>query len=115
MARFGEIINDVVGRVLEIPDDQQARGHEYLSVDCRLGGEWIAMPTNGPGALYNRQFGTVREPSPYPSWVWDAISRRWEAPIPRPGGKPNARWNEVQQKWDLDGFAVDRGTGLLSN
>ena len=38
--------NEVI-RVLVIPQSQEHRGHEYLSVDLDLGGTWIQTSYNG--------------------------------------------------------------------
>jgi hypothetical protein len=48
MAHFAELDeNDVVLRVLVVPDNQEHRGHEFLSNDLELGGTWIQTSYNG--------------------------------------------------------------------
>jgi len=48
MAHFAEIdANNIVVRVLVIPDEQENRGAEFLSVDLGLGGNWVQTSYNG--------------------------------------------------------------------
>ena len=47
MAHFAEIDeNNIVLRVLVVPDEQESRGHEYLANDLALGGFWIQTSYN---------------------------------------------------------------------
>lgn len=47
MAHFAEVDeNNVVVRVLVVPDDQQSRGQDYLANDLGLGGHWIQTSYN---------------------------------------------------------------------
>ena len=48
MAHFAELDeNDVVLRVVVVPDNQEHRGHEFLSGDLALGGAWVQTSYNG--------------------------------------------------------------------
>jgi hypothetical protein len=47
MAHFAEIDeNNIVTRVLVVPDEQEHRGNEYLANDLGLGGLWIQTSYN---------------------------------------------------------------------
>lgn len=47
MAHFARVNNEnIVECVLVVPDDQEIRGEEYLSVDLGLGGRWIQTSYN---------------------------------------------------------------------
>ena len=47
MAHFAEINeNNVVIRVVVVPDEQESRGQEFLSNDLGLGGRWIQTSYN---------------------------------------------------------------------
>jgi hypothetical protein len=47
MAHFAEIDSDnKVVRVLTVPNEQEERGEEFLSVDLNLGGRWIQTSYN---------------------------------------------------------------------
>ena len=39
--------------------------------------------------------GSLRPPSPYPSWSWDG--GEWVAPVPKPDG--DYSWDEGAQEW----------------
>lgn len=48
MAHFAEIDGDnVVTRVLVVPNEQENRGHDYLATDLGLGGTWVQTSYNG--------------------------------------------------------------------
>lgn len=47
MAHFAEIDKDnIVIRVVVVPDEQEHRGQEYLAEDLRLGGSWLKTSYN---------------------------------------------------------------------
>jgi hypothetical protein len=47
MSYFAELDdNNIVLRVLAVPDDQEHRGEDYLSKDVGLGGRWIQTSFN---------------------------------------------------------------------
>lgn len=53
MAHFAEIDdNNIVLRVLVVPDDQEERGQEFLAVDLDLGGTWIQTSYNTAGGVH---------------------------------------------------------------
>jgi hypothetical protein len=41
----------------------------------------------------------VIPPSLYPSWVWNSIEAKWEAPIPHPADDEKYLWNEAKNSW----------------
>lgn len=110
MAHFCQIDeNNIVLRVVTVPNDQENRGAEYLSIDLGLGGRWIQTSYNnnirnvyaGIGFTYNENLDIFVSPKPYPSWVLNSEGY-WESPIPRPTN-PNKvyGWNESEQTWDI--------------
>lgn len=47
MAHFAELDdNNIVVRVLVVPDDQEHRGHDFLANDLGLGGRWLQTSYN---------------------------------------------------------------------
>jgi hypothetical protein len=105
MAHFADIDEDnVVTRVLVVPDDQEHRGHDYLANDLGLGGNWIQTSYNGnirvnyAGVDYT--YDPVNDvfipPKPFPSWILND-GWFWEAPVERPIG--NYYWNEDNLQW----------------
>jgi hypothetical protein len=56
----------------------------------------------GIGYAYDEARDAFIPPKPYPSWVLDEETCRWEAPIPYPGDSENVYgWNEENQSWDI--------------
>ena len=77
MAHFAEIdSNNVVLRVLVVPDEQEHRGQTYLADDCNLGGTWIQTSYSNS---FNGRFAGV-------NYIWDGnnfiepepVSLPWE-------------------------------------
>ena len=53
MSHFAEIDeNNVVLRVLVVPDAQEHRGNEFLSMDLGLGGRWYKTSFNTIGGVH---------------------------------------------------------------
>jgi hypothetical protein len=53
MAHFAEIDDDnIVLRVLVIPNEQENRGQEYLAEDLGLGGTWLKTSYNSLYGIY---------------------------------------------------------------
>ncbi len=129
MAHFAEIGPDnIVIRVLVVPDEQEHRAQEYMADDLGLGGTWIQTsywtnggvhygPDNEPdggtplhynyagtGAKWDAENGAFYSAAgPYPSWVLNETTFRWEAPTPYPvNGNPHGHayaWDEDTTSW----------------
>jgi len=110
MAHFAEISeSNVVLRVLVVPDDEEPRGQEYLADDLGLGGTWVQTSYNGrvrslfAGVDYNYDpdDDVFYRPSPYPSWVLDADTKEWGAPVALPADADTVtyRWDEDTTSW----------------
>ena len=110
MAHFCEIdSNNIVVQIVTVPNEQENRGEEYLSIDLGLGGRWIQTSYNntirnvyaGIGFTYDENLDIFISPKPFPSWTLSSEGF-WEAPISRPTN-PNKvyRWDEDNQEWDI--------------
>lgn len=108
MAHFAEIQDNIVVRILRIPDSQENRGQEYLANDLGLGGQWVQTSYNnnirgkyaGIGDIYNQEFDIFHSPQKFPSWILNTTTGVWEPPVPKPlTGKTT--WNEDLQEWIL--------------
>ena len=106
MAHFAELDeNNIVIRVLVVPDEQEHRGQQFLAVDLNLGGRWIQCSYNNnirkmyPGAGYNYDAtADVFYPAqPFPSWTLNA-NHDWQPPTPRPI-EGDWYWNEQSLEW----------------
>jgi hypothetical protein len=119
MAHFAEIDeNNVVVRVLRVPDEQEHRGHDYLANDIGLGGRWIQTSCNtylgvhaqgktplrlnhpGIGYAYNEELDAFILPCPFPSWTLDVNTGSWVPPTPMPTDGKRYSWNEETLSWD---------------
>lgn len=117
MAHFAEIDNNnIVIRVLVVPDDQEHRGEQFLADDLGLGGTWLQTSYNtrggvhiyggtplrknyaGTGFKYDATCDAFVPPQPFPSWTLDETSCLWNPPIPAPPGLQWI-WDEETQKW----------------
>jgi hypothetical protein len=113
MAHFAQIDNNkVVLQILVVPDEQQHRGNDYLSVDLGLGGTWIQTSYNGNirkmfagiGYTYNQELDIFLPPKPFNSWVLNETKGEWEAPIQRPEVTEEmvSIWSEENQEWIIE-------------
>jgi hypothetical protein len=109
MAHFAELKNGVtVARVLVVPDAQEHRGAEFLSVDLGLGGEWIQCSYNwnirkqypSAGYTYDPVADVFVAPQPFASWVLN-LNKDWEAPVAYPEDGNAYVWDEQSLSWVL--------------
>lgn len=108
MAHFAEIDeNGIVKQVLVVPDSQEHRGHEYMSVDLGLGGTWVQTSYNatirknyaGIGYQYDADRDAFIPPKPFESWLLNEDSCQWEAPVVYPTDGLMYEWNETKKDW----------------
>ena len=107
MAHFAEIDqNNVVLRVLVVPDKQEHRGQDFLANDLGLGGTWIQCSYNhkirkqypGAGYVYDSDADVFIAPQPFISWSLDE-NHDWQPPVPYPDNDQSYTWNEETQEW----------------
>lgn len=115
MAHFAEIdSNSVVQRVIVVAnkDTADANGNEIESIGvafCQrlFGGNWKQTSYNanfrknyaGIGYTYDAVIDAFVPPQPFPSWVLNTNTARWEAPVPYPNDGKIYRWNESTVSW----------------
>lgn len=115
MAHFAEIDeNNVVLRVIVVGNsditDENGIEQEQLGIEfCQrlLGGNWKQTSYNGNmrknyagiGYTYNPNLDAFVPPQPYSSWVLDANTARWNAPIPMPDDGKKYIWDENLVSW----------------
>lgn len=108
MASFAELdSNNVVLRVLSIPDDEAANGQTYLAETLGLGGTWLqtsytgAIRVNyaGIGYSYDSTLDAFIAPQPFSSWILDRETCQWVAPVPYPTDGGIYQWNESTLSW----------------
>ncbi|MBT3949556.1 MAG: hypothetical protein HOF36_00630 [Candidatus Marinimicrobia bacterium] len=116
MAHFAQIENDLVTQVIvvdnsDILDDLGVESEDVGTQFCTdlLGGTWVQTSYNGNmrknyagmGDTYDPARDAFISPKPYPSWVLDEETCRWEAPIPYPEDDKAYRWDEETINWVL--------------
>jgi hypothetical protein len=107
MAHFAEINNNIVSRVLVVDNSEEHRGQDFLANDLGLGGTWIQTSYSGSfrknfagiGYTYDLSRDAFIAPKPYPSWVLNETTCRWDAPTPRPTSEGNWQWDEDTLQW----------------
>lgn len=106
MAHFAELDNnDIVIRVVVVPDDQEHRGQEFLAEDLAMGGRWLQTSYNhrirkqyaGIGYTYDEVADVFIAPAPYPSWQLDS-NHDWQPPVSRPV-EGRWQWDEEHLEW----------------
>jgi len=109
MAHFARINEDnIVQEVLVVSNEQEHRGQEFLANDLGLGGTWIQTSYNsnfrknyaGIGFYYDETKDAFIPLQPFPSWVLNENTCRWEAPIPQP--TLNHVWIEELLDWQVE-------------
>jgi hypothetical protein len=119
MAHFAEIdSNNIVIRVLVIDDSQELRGHDFLSNDLKLGGNWIKTSYNtrgnihlkggtpfrknyaGKGYVYDSIRDAFIPPKPFSSWSLNEDTCLWQPPISYPTDSTKRyKWDESIMNW----------------
>lgn len=108
MAHWAELDeNNVVLRVL-VGDNNDPNGDEgYQWLIDNLGGRWVKTSYNatirknfaGIGYTYDETLDAFIAPKPFPSWVLDEETCRWEAPTPYPNDGDIYTWDEDSVSW----------------
>jgi hypothetical protein len=89
MANFAELDeNNIVLRVLVVPNDQEGRGQDYLANDLGLGGTWMQTSYNGnfrknyagDGYTYDPVRDAFIAPEPDDAIGFDEETCRWIEP-----------------------------------
>jgi hypothetical protein len=119
MAHFAQIENNLVTQVIVVDNsdmlDEQGNESEDLGIQfCTdlLGGTWVQTSYNdnirynyaGIGFTYDETRDAFIAPTPFPSWVLDEDTCRYEAPIPYPDGLLKGEtytWDEETINWVL--------------
>jgi hypothetical protein len=69
-------------------------------------GTWLETSKNGYrknyagiGYTYDSIKDAFIPPKPYPSWILNENTCRWESPIPYPNDGEWYKWDEINQQW----------------
>jgi hypothetical protein len=108
MAHFAELDADnIVVRVLVVPNEQENRGHDYLATDLGLGGAWVQTSYNatirknyaGIGYTFDSGRDAFIPPKPFASWVLNEATCNWDAPVAHPTDDKRYSWDEATTSW----------------
>lgn len=108
MAHFAQINSqNIVERVLVVPDSEEHRGEDFLANDLGLGGRWIQTSYNGNirvryagiGYRYDELRDAFIAPQPFMSWVFNEETLDWQAPVPYPDDEKFYYWDETTKEW----------------
>jgi len=90
MAHFAEIENNIVTRVLVVPDEQEHRGQDFLANELGLGGTWVQTSYNarirknyaGIGYTYDEARDAFIAPKPecHDTVAFDEQTCTWSCP-----------------------------------
>lgn len=115
MAHFAKIENNLVTQVIVVDnkDTQDDSGVEKESIGvtfCErlLGGTWKQTSYNGNirknyagiGYTYRDDIDAFVPPQPFPSWILNEVTAKWESPLPMPTDGVY-KWDEELTSWVL--------------
>lgn len=114
MAHFAKIESNLVTQVIVVDNSDilDEDGNESEAIGAQfctdlLGGTWVQTSYNGTfrknyagiGDTYDSTRNAFIEPSPYPSWVLNETTCRYEAPVARPEEDIPYSWDEETKSW----------------
>jgi hypothetical protein len=111
-AEVKEIDGELVVQRVLVGKNSGDEGESFMNA---LGGRWIKTSYNGnirknfagPGYSYNEELDAFIAPKPFPSWILNEDTCRWESPIPYPSDDKPYTWNEENQSWEE--FVIPEG------
>ena len=105
MSHWAEIDeNNIVLRVLVGNNSEPDEGEAFMN---SLGGTWVKTSYNGNirknyagiGMSYDAERDAFIAPQPFPSWILDEETCRWEAPVTYPTDGIMYDWDEETTDW----------------
>lgn len=108
MSNFAELNeNNVVVRVLVGDNNAPNEGLDWLQEN--LGGTWVQTSYNGNirknfagiGFTYDAELDAFIGPKPFPSWILNQETCKWQAPISYPTDGLIYKWDEANAAWQL--------------
>ena len=106
MAHFAELDDsNVVLRVIVVANEHEADGENWCAK--LLGGRWkqtsytarIRKNYAGVGFSYDAARDAFLPAQPFPSWLLDEETCRWQPPSPYPSDGLRYSWDEETQTW----------------
>ena len=91
---FDTYVDDTAGEWIKTSYNTHAGVHVN-------GGTPLRKNYAGIGFLYDETRDAFIPPQPYPSWVINEETCRWDAPIDYPDDGIEYQWNEESGAWDI--------------
>jgi hypothetical protein len=73
------------------------------------GARWLETKMDDPTEKYagidddyHEDIGAFLPKKPHNSWIRDDQKKEWKAPVEMPKNGKEHKWNEAEQKWDVD-------------
>jgi hypothetical protein len=113
MAQFAKLgIGNIVERVEVVHNDiatTEQAGVDFLNNLYKTRDVWKQTSYNGNirknfagiGYKYDQTRDAFISPSPYPSWILNETTCRWDAPVVKPDDGQFYVWDETNQSWTL--------------
>ena len=108
MAHFAEIDSDnKVIRVIVVSNDLEANGAQWCH--DTFGGTWVQTSYNatirknyaGQGYTWDSVRDAFIPPQPYPSWLLNEDTCRWDPPVQMPQDGQMYSWDEAAGDWTV--------------
>jgi hypothetical protein len=113
MAHFAKLgVGNIVEKVEVVSNDiatTEQAGVDFLNNLYKSIDVWKQTSYNGNirknfagiGYHYDQARDAFIPPKPYPSWILNETTCRWEAPVAYPDDGQDYIWNETNQSWTL--------------
>lgn len=91
---------NIVQNVICMPDVFVSQDANYIEtwIDAKDG---LTRFNYGiPGSRYDAVANAFILPPPFPSWILNTETFRWEAPVAKPSTEVEYKWNEANKNWD---------------
>jgi hypothetical protein len=94
--------NNIVVNILVFSEDAHNTDLPEQFLEVNNAKQVICCCTYGEGHRGDTWTGTeFRFPQTYPSWIWNSLEKKWEAPLAMPDDGEDYLWNEETVSWDI--------------
>ena len=99
----GEVENVIVAEqefINTLPGNWIQTSYNTIGGVHKLGGTPLRKNYAGIGFTYDPNRDAFYAPQPYPSWILNEDTCRWESPVTCPTDGKLYNWNEQELKWE---------------
>jgi len=91
---------DFINNLLKTNDTWKQTSYNTQGGVHTLGGTPLRKNYAGTGFTYDEARDAFIAPQPYPSWILNEDTCRWEGPVAYPDDDKHYKWNEETTSWD---------------